>query len=167
MKNLVLIGMPGCGKTHVGRALSRMLKMPLVDTDEMVVKAEGRSIPDIFSEDGEKAFRDKETAAVRRAAAMEGVIIATGGGVVLREENMTALQRTGVVFFRDRAVRDIAGEDHKGRPLIGSSTEKLYQLYSERISLYKKYAKYTISDTKTVEEAAERIAALFREECKA
>lgn len=165
MKNLVLIGMPGCGKTKVGMALSERLGMPLVDTDRLVVEAEGRSIPDIFARDGEGAFRDMETAAARRAAAMDGVIVATGGGMVLREENMAALSATGIIFFRDRALEAIAGENHGGRPLIGEDKEKIYQLYAQRITYYKKYAQYTISNTDTVEEAARQIAAIYRKEC--
>lgn len=164
MKNLVLIGMPGCGKTAVGQALSALLNMPLVDTDALVESQQGRSIPDIFARDGEAAFRDMETRAVRTAAAMEGTIIATGGGVVLRAENMAALAETGVIFFRDRAVEDIVGENHTGRPLIGNDRQKVYDLYTQRIELYRKYAQYTISHTKTVEEAAARIAALYEKE---
>ena len=87
-KNIVLIGMPGCGKSAVGRCLSQLLEMPLVDTDELVEQEAGRTIPEIFAQEGEGAFRDRETAAARAAAAMEGVIVATGGGMVLRPENM-------------------------------------------------------------------------------
>lgn len=167
MKNLVLIGMPGCGKTKVGTALSQRLGMPLVDTDRLVVEADGRSIPEIFAQDGEAAFRDLETAAAKRAAAMDGVVIATGGGIVLREENMQALAATGVIFFRNRELSAIVGEDHGGRPLIGGDKERIYQLYAQRITYYQKYAQYTISNTNTVDEAAERIAAIFLKECEA
>lgn len=164
MKNIVLIGMPGCGKTKVGGVLSQLLDMPLVDTDQLVVETAGRSIPELFAQEGEEAFRDRETAAARQAAAMDGVVIATGGGMVLRPENMAALSATGLVFFRDRALEAIAAEDHGGRPLVGSDREKIYQLYTQRIELYRKYAQYTISHTDTVEEAAEQIAALYRKE---
>lgn len=167
MKNLVLIGMPGCGKTRVGQALSRLLDMPLVDTDQMVADEAGCSIPELFEREGERAFRDRESATARRAAAMDGVIIATGGGMVLREENMAALAAGGIVFFRDRAVSDIAGENHGGRPLIGSDKERVYRLYEERIGLYRKYAQHTISDTRTVAEAARRIADIFLKEREA
>lgn len=167
MKNLVLIGMPGCGKTKVGMALSQLLNMPLVDTDQLIVEADGRSIPDIFAQEGEAAFRDMETAAAKRAAAMDGVIIATGGGMVLREENMRALAATGVIFFRNRAIEAIAGENHGGRPLIGDDKERIYRLYDQRIASYRKYAQYTISNTNTVDEAARLIAAIYREECEA
>lgn len=165
-KNIVLIGMPGCGKSAVGRELSAMLHMVFMDTDHMVEQTDGRTIPDIFARDGEATFRDKETAAAKQAAAMRGVIIATGGGMVLREENMAALAETGVIFFRDRDLADILGEDLGGRPLLSGDKQRIYDLYDQRIHLYRKYADHTISNTKTAAEAARQIAALYREECK-
>ena len=165
-KNIVLIGMPGCGKSAVGRELSAMLHMVLMDTDQMVEQADGRTIPDIFAQDGEAAFRDKETAAAKQAARMRGVIIATGGGMVLREENMAALAETGVIFFRDRDLTEILGGDLSGRPLLSGDRQRIYTLYDRRIHLYRKYANYTISNTDTAVEAARQIAALYREECK-
>ena len=164
--NLVLIGMPGSGKSTVGKILSRMLCMPLVDTDALVEKAAGKTIPELFAQEGESAFRDRETAAARQAAALDNTVIATGGGIVLRPENMEALAATGLIFFRDRDLEDIVGEDHMGRPLVGKDPDKLRILYTQRIDLYRKYAQYTISDTKTAEEAAARIAALYREACQ-
>ena len=166
-KNIVLIGMPGCGKTAVSRELARMLGMNMVDTDRMVEQTSGRAIPEIFAQDGEAAFRDLETAAARQAAAMDGVIIATGGGMVLRPENMEALSRTGIVFFRDRALSDILGEDLTDRPLLRDDARRIYDLYDQRIGLYRRYARHTISDTKTALEAARRIAALYEQECEA
>ena len=165
-KNIVLIGMPGCGKSAVGRELSAMLHMVLVDTDQMVEQADGRTIPDIFAQEGETVFRDKETVAAQRAASMTGVIIATGGGMVLRQENMRALTQTGVVFFRDRDLSDILGEDLNDRPLLSGDKQRIYDLYEQRIHLYRKFAHYTISDTNTAREAAERIAAIYERECK-
>ena len=104
--------------------------------------------------------------AAQTAAAMEGVVIATGGGMVLRQENMQALSATGVVFFRDRPVEDIAGQDMSGRPLVGADTDRLYRLYDQRIHLYRTYAHHIISDTQTPEQAAEQIAARYAQECK-
>ena len=164
--NLVLIGMPGSGKSTVGKILSRMLCMPLVDTDALVEQTAGKTIPELFAQEGEAAFRDRETAAVRQAAALDNTVIATGGGIVLRPENMEALAATGLVFFRDRDLEDILGEDHMGRPLVGRDPEKLRIIYTQRIELYRKYAQYIISNTKTAEEAAARIAALYREACQ-
>lgn len=164
-KNIVLIGMPGCGKSAVGRQLAAMLHMVLVDTDRMVEQAAGRTIPDIFAQDGEAAFRDMETAAAKRAAGMENVIIATGGGMILRPENMQALAQTGVVFFRDRALDDIVGSDLSGRPLLEGDARRIYDLYHQRIHLYRQYAQHIISDTQTAKQAAERIAAIYKQEC--
>ena len=164
--NLVLIGMPGSGKSTVGKILSRMLCMPLVDTDALVEQTAGKTIPALFAQEGEAAFRDRETAAARQAAALDNTVIATGGGIVLRPENMEALAATGIIFFRDRDLEDILGEDHMGRPLVGRDPEKLRILYTQRIELYRKYAQYIISNTKTAEEAAARIAALYREACQ-
>lgn len=164
--NLVLIGMPGSGKSTVGKILSRMLCMPLVDTDALVEKSAGKTIPELFAQEGESAFRDRETAAARQAAELDNTVIATGGGIILRPENMEALAATGLIFFRDRDLEDIVGEDHMGRPLVGKDPDKLRILYTQRIDLYRKYAQYTVSDTKTAEEAAARIAALYREACQ-
>lgn len=165
-KNIVLIGMPGCGKSSVGRELAAMLHMVLVDTDQMVEQEDGRTIPDIFAQDGEAVFREKETAAAKRAAAMTGVIIATGGGMVLREENMQALRERGIVFFRDRALSDILGEDLSDRPLLSGDQKRIYDLYQQRIHLYRDYAHHIISDTNTAAEAAQRIAAIYERECR-
>lgn len=165
-KNLVLIGMPGSGKTSIGQALAGLLDLPAVDTDGLVEQAAGRSIPDIFAADGEAAFRTMETAAARKAAAMDGAVIATGGGIVLREENMEALRATGIVFFRDRDLDAILGEDHSGRPLIGDRPERVRTLYNRRLPLYRKYADHTISRADTVEEAARQIAELYLKECQ-
>lgn len=164
--NLVLIGMPGSGKSTVGKILSKMLCMPLVDTDALVEQTAGKTIPELFAQEGESAFRDRETAAARQAAALDNTVIATGGGIILRPENMETLAATGLIFFRDRDLEDIVGEDHMGRPLVGKDPDKLRILYTQRIDLYQKYAQYTISDTKTAEEAAARIAALYREACQ-
>ena len=164
--NLVLIGMPGSGKSTVGKILSKMLCMPLVDTDALVEQTAGKTIPELFAQEGESAVRDRETAAARQAAALDNTVIATGGGIILRPENMETLAATGLIFFRDRDLEDIVGEDHMGRPLVGKDPDKLRILYTQRIDLYRKYAQYTISDTKTAEEAAARIAALYREACQ-
>lgn len=164
--NLVLIGMPGSGKSTVGKILSQLLHMSLADTDDLVERSAGKTIPELFASEGEAAFRDRETAAAREAASLDGAVIATGGGIVLREENMRVLAATGLIFFRDRDLEDILGEDHMGRPLVGKDPEKLRVLYAQRIDLYRKYAQYTISHTKTAEEAAARIAALYKEACQ-
>lgn len=168
MKNLVLIGMPGSGKTKMGGLLAQRFSLPLLDTDAMVVEAAGMTIPELFDRFGEAHFRNLETQAVKKAASSGGAVIATGGGVVLREENMAALAETGLIFFRDRPPEAILGEDHRGRPLLegdqAQAREKLFRLYETRIGLYKRYAHHYIPPTDTYQEAAEQIAAIFERE---
>lgn len=164
MKNLVLIGMPGSGKTKLSKLLGEKLAMAALDTDDMVTEASGKTIPELFETFGEGYFRDLETKACQKAAQATATIIATGGGAVLREENMTALGKTGVIFFRDRNPKAIAGENHGGRPLIGQDKARIFRLYEERLPLYQKYAHHTIAHTDTIEEAAERIVDLFKKE---
>ena len=151
--NVVLIGMPGSGKSCVGAALAERLGMPLVETDAMVVEKTGRSIPDIFAQDGEAAFR--------RAAAMEGTVISTGGGIILRPENMEILSATGTVYFLDRDPRDIANTELDGRPLLSGGRDRVFLLYDQRINLYRKYARYTVPST-TVDETVDSVLALVR-----
>lgn len=162
--NIVLIGMPGSGKSTVGRRLARLLDRPFVETDALVEAREGRAIPELFARGGEDAFRAAETRAVRAAAAMDGAVISTGGGAVLRAENMEVLSAGGVVLFLDRAPEEIAGEDHGGRPLLAGGRERVFALYTARIPLYRKYAQYTVKNGKSVEDTAARALGLLRKE---
>lgn len=157
MKNVVLIGMPGSGKSSVGELAAGRLGVPFMDTDAMVEEAEDRAIPEIFAADGEAFFRDREGAAVRRAARLDGAVVATGGGVILREENMAALRQTGTVFFLDRPPEVLAGLDHGGRPLLAGDVQRVFALYEARIGLYRKYADHIIPNLGSAEEAAEQI----------
>ncbi len=166
MKNLVLIGMPGSGKTKMGQLLARRFALPLLDTDAMVEAAAGMPIPQIFERFGEGRFRDMESQAALQAAQVRGAVVATGGGMVLRQANMDALARTGVIFFRDRPPQAILGEDHKGRPLLAQDAQRVFQLYEERLGLYKRYAHHYIAPTETYQEAAEQIAAIFEKEAQ-
>ena len=97
MKNIVLIGMMGCGKTTCANLLHERLGRPVVDTDALIVEREGRSVSDIFAAEGESYFRDLETAVAKELSRPEGLIIATGGGLPLREENRAASGRRGVL----------------------------------------------------------------------
>ena len=103
-ENIVLIGMPGCGKTTVGQLLSQRTGKTFMDTDAMVEQAVGMTIPAYFAAEGESAFRQREQEAVAAAAGAGGRVIATGGGVILREENLRALRRSGRLVFLDRSL---------------------------------------------------------------
>ena len=143
MANIVLIGMPGAGKTTIGRKLSKALGRPVLDADDKVVEQTGRTIKDLFQE-GEDVFRQAETEAVKTLAALDGIIISCGGGVVKRPENIAYLQQNGKIFFLNRDLAAIAGSvDKVTRPLLNSAEDRLTQLYKERLPLYLKYADYT------------------------
>lgn len=131
-QNIVLVGMPGSGKSTIGKALSEKLGKKFIDTDEMIVSEHG-IISDIFAQKGETYFRDAETEQVKKAAKMNGMVIATGGGAVLRKENVDALKQNGVVFFLDRPLEDIMPTDD--RPL-SSDFEALKKRYDERYGIY-------------------------------
>ncbi len=144
-KNLVLIGLSGCGKSTLGKRLARRLRMPLLDTDAMIEARTGRSIPQIFAEEGESGFRDIETACAKDAAAREGSVISTGGGMILRKENMEELARNGLILFIDRHPSRILRSTTLGdRPLVQNDKDKLFRLYADRISLYRRYADVTV-----------------------
>ncbi len=138
--NIVLIGMPGSGKTTVGRLLAERLGMDFADTDAMVEEAHGK-IPDIFRAEGEAAFRKYESEAAKKAAAMSRAVISTGGGIIMNESNMNSLRETGRVVFLDRALEQLLSDtDTSGRPLLTDGKESIEKLYRERHSLYHKYA---------------------------
>lgn len=162
MANIVLIGMPGAGKTTIGRKLGKALGRPVLDADDKVVEQTGRTIKDLFQE-GEDVFRQAETAAVKTLAAMDGIIISCGGGVVKRPENIAFLQATGKIFFLNRDLAAIAGcVDKVSRPLLNSAEDRLTQLYKERMPLYLKYADYTIPVDEDFDKTTEYIVELVK-----
>ena len=153
-ESIVLIGMPGSGKSAVGKILAAKTGRPLADTDELVVREAGKSIPDIFRENGESAFRDLESAVIRRLSKQGGQIISTGGGAVLRPENVTALRQNGRLFWLDRSPDDLTPTED--RPLADTDA-KMKLLYHERQPIYRAAADVTIPVTGTPEETAGRI----------
>jgi len=135
--NIVLIGMPSCGKSTVGKILAEKLNMNFVDTDEMIVKSEKKEISAIFAECGEEYFRKAESKAIEEISCRQGFVIATGGGAVLNPNNTEMLSLNGKIYFLDRPLNDlIATAD---RPL-SSDREKLKKRYEERYDIYCKSA---------------------------
>lgn len=137
-ENIVLIGMPGCGKTTVGLQISEKCGMDFFDTDAEIIKAAGISPGEIILKYGEKEFRDIEQKVIASLAVVQGAVIATGGGAVLRKENIFKLRQNGKIFFLDRPPEKLAVT--ADRPL-SNDTEKLYRLYKERYPLYNAYGK--------------------------
>ncbi len=139
-RNIVLIGMPGSGKTTVGKLLAKRLGREFVDTDSMVEEKENRKIPEIFSQMGEKYFRDAETECVKEAGKKLGQVIATGGGAVMREENRNSLKENSVIVYLQRELQFLATE---GRPL-SESEEKLKEMHKVRYPVYKALADFIV-----------------------
>ena len=147
MKNIVLIGMPGCGKSTFGKRLARRLSLSFYDADEVLEQREQRTIKNFFAE-SEDAFRSAETRTLAYLSELEGVIIATGGGAVKRAENMELLKRKGVVVFIDRKPEQILGNiEGDARPLLAADKQRIFKLYEERIDLYRKYADKIITNS--------------------
>ena len=148
-ENIVLIGMPGCGKTTVGKMLAEELDRSFFDTDAIVVEREKREITEIFSENGEQYFRDAEALAVGETAnEARGAVISVGGGAVLREENVRALRRTGRLYFINRQIENI--RPTPDRPLA-YDTETLKKRYNERLDIYKSSADLEIISDEIIE----------------
>lgn len=133
-ENVVLVGMPGCGKTTIGKLLAQKLNRPFVDMDDEIVKEIGCSISDYFEANGEKAFRDIETKiATERIGPMNGAIIATGGGAVLRDENVDALRTNGRLYFIDRPLEQLVATGD--RP-TANTFDRMKKRYEERYHRY-------------------------------
>ena len=160
MKNLVLIGLPGCGKTTVGRRLAAELGLIFVDCDEEIEKRSGKSIPEIFAQDGEEAFRTWESEVLTEALARPGKVVSTGGGIVLKKENRDMLRRATVVFL-DRTPDNILSTcDMADRPLM--QTKTLAELAGERRELYLDCADHRVA-AENLDEIIAEIIAYWRE----
>ena len=153
-ENVVLIGMPASGKTTIGKALAERLGRRFVDLDDEIVRHAGRPIPQIFAEQGETAFRDLESAVTREIAAETGLVIATGGGCVLREENVRALRMNGKLLFLDRQLDQLLPT--ADRP-TANSAEKIRALYAQRLPLYRAAADAQIFCDGVVEHAVDQV----------
>ncbi|HJB54550.1 MAG TPA: shikimate kinase [Candidatus Olsenella avistercoris] len=141
-ENVVLIGMPGAGKSSCGRALARLLGRPFVDVDEAIALECGRSAAQIIREDGEEAFRAVETEVTGRYAARSGLVLACGGGVVTREENRDLIRQNARVVFLDRPIAELSDD---GRPM--SQTKGVERLAAERMDAYRSWADVTLPCT--------------------
>lgn len=156
-KNIILIGMPGSGKTAIGKELSKKLNMSFVDMDEMIEAKEGKSITEIFKS-GEKYFRNLETDCAKGLGSKNSLVISTGGGIVKKKENIDYLKNNSVVVFINRHPDNIAKDvDIQKRPLLCNDINSVYKLYDERITLYKKYCDIEIINDREFIDVTEKI----------
>lgn len=158
--NVVLIGFMGAGKSSVGKRLAEKLGMGFADMDEEIEKKAGKSVQEIFSEKGEKYFRDIEENIVSGLSCSDGFVIATGGGVVLRDKNVQRLKKSSVIIWLKVSPEEAFTRTGGQRPLLKGSLENARKLHGEREGLYKKAADVVI-DVKGLktEEVVERIEA--------
>lgn len=149
--NIVLIGMPGSGKTTAGKRAAEKLGMPFSDTDDIVERRYG-NIPDIFKTHGEEVFRRYEQEAANIAADMKNTVISTGGGMILNRSNIEALKSTGIIAYINMPLDKLLKNAQTcGRPLLADGKEAIKKLYEERSPLYEAYADITIDNSKDIE----------------
>ncbi len=153
-ENIVLIGMPSCGKTTIGKNLSISLNKDFIDIDSEIVKDTQMSIAQIFEEYGEEYFRSLERQFVNDFSKLNSKVIATGGGVILNKDNIKDLKKNGKIIFLDRDLDKLITD--KERPL-SSNKKKVEKLYKDRIDLYHNYSDYTIENNNTIIETLEKI----------
>ena len=147
--NVILIGMPGCGKSTVGRLLAKMLDRPFLDADNEFRSMHGRTPAEVIQTEGEDRFRELEHVLLCALGKKSGVVIATGGGAVTREYNYAPLHQNGLILFLDRDVDKLPSN---GRPLSQAKSPAV--LYRERIDAYRRFADHTVKSTECPEQTA-------------
>ena len=152
MENIILIGMPGCGKSSVGKALAAALNRPFLDADEEIVRRAGCSIPEIFAAQGEAGFRRLESAVLADLGKQSGIVLATGGGCVTRPENYPSLHQNGCIVW---LTRDLSLLPTDGRPM--SQANPLEALWETRKALYERFSDVKISNDHTISECVNAI----------
>jgi len=150
--NLILVGMMGSGKTTMGRTLAKHLGKTFVDSDEEIQKRTGVTIPHIFDIEGEAGFRLRESAALHALAERDNMVLATGGGAVLAEQNRLALQQNGIVIYLNASVYDLwqRTRHDRNRPLLQTADPyaRLTELFQQRDPLYQQVADIVIHSGK-------------------
>ncbi len=152
MENIVIVGMPGSGKTTVAQALGELLHREVIDTDVEIEKRAGMSIPDIFAQYGEDYFRTLEMEVMGDVGKLDGKIISTGGGCVTREENYPLLHQNGIILWIQRDLNTLARD---GRPL--SQNSDLQEMYDKRRPCYERFADVCVDNNGTVENTVAKI----------
>lgn len=163
MKNIILIGMMSCGKSTIGALLAEKLNRTLMDTDELIVEREGRSIPEIFAAEGEGYFRDRERDVSQELSQREDLIIACGGGLPLRADCIRPLKESGVVFWLRRDPAETYDTmDTAGRPLAQQGREDFLARFARREPIYRSWADHVIGDFSSPENTLNAILEVLK-----
>ena len=152
MQNIILIGMPGCGKSSIGQALANTLHRPFIDADAEIVRRVGCSIPEIFAKDGEPGFRKIESAVLADLGKASGTILATGGGCITRPENYPSLHQNGRIVWLMRPLELLPTD---GRPM--SQANPLAALWETRKALYAHFSDVTVRNDTTIDACVQQI----------
>lgn len=166
--NIFLVGLMGAGKTTIGKLLAKRLKKTFIDTDHEIEHRTGVRIPLIFELEGEAGFRDREATLIRELTQRQDIILATGGGAILRAENRAALAQNGTVIYLNAKVEDLwlRTQHDKNRPLLQTSNPKakLTELFVQRDPLYREIADIVItSGQHNVQHAAREVERRLKE----
>ncbi len=166
MKNIVLIGMPGCGKSTVGNILAEKLGMTFIDMDAYIEETMGTTITEMFKH-GEPYFREIEAKTAKDLSEKEGEVISTGGGIVKNPENISNLRENGMIIYINRPVEIIAGDiDAESRPLLAKDPSQLFKLFEERSPLYKKYCDFEVMNNSDIDTVVKEIIEIYNKDSK-
>ena len=163
-KNIVLIGLTGCGKTTVGKMLAQKMNYDFIDMDDFIVESTGKTVPELFAI-SEEYFRSCETKACKALSNKRKTVIASGGGAVKKQENMKINKSILLLSSVDRPVDNIVGDiEIKNRPLLVNGPNILYRLHDERYDLYKNQCHYRVENDKTLDELVNTIITIINNE---
>lgn len=160
---ILLIGMPGCGKSTIGELLSKKINYNFYDMDKYIEEISNSTVKELFSI-SEENFRDYETKACKELSNKEKIVISSGGGVIKKKENIDFFKNKGKIIFIDRPIENILKDvDTESRPLLSDGKSKLYSLYSERYNLYNDYCDVKIVNDKTIGETLDKLIKIIEQ----
>ena len=160
---ILLIGMPGCGKTTIGKEVAKKISYNFCDMDSYIEEISKSTVKELFNI-SEEVFRNYESRACKELSDLnEKAIISSGGGVIKRKENIDFFKDKGVIIFIDRPIENIISDvDTSSRPLLKDGKTKLYNLYSERYNLYNDYCQYKITNDKDIEDTINKVIEIIK-----
>jgi shikimate kinase len=166
MKNIVLVGMMGCGKTTLGSIVAEKLGMTFIDMDVYIEKTMGTTITEMFKH-GEPYFREIEAKTAKELSAKEGEVISTGGGIVKNPENISNLRENGIIIYLNRPVENIAADvEVESRPLLAKDPSQLFKIHEERDPLYKASCDFEVMNDCDIDTVVNKIIEIYKKASK-